>query len=93
MLINKWFNTLLNYNLFSSNIWFLSIFRIRVLIIMEMKILTDINFLKELITAAFLCLIVNSSPQFSIIISLPFLSSRWSFSSPENTNRSIVSVV
>lgn len=93
MLINKWFNTLLNYNLFSSNIWFLSIFRIRVLIIMEMKILTDINFLKEPITAAFLCLIVNSSPQFSIIISLPFLSSRWSFSSPENTNRSIVSVV
>lgn len=93
MLINKWFNTLLNYNLFSSNIWFLSIFRIRVLIIMEMKILTDINFLKEPITAAFLCLIVNSSPQFSIIISLPFLSSRWSFSSPENTNRSILSVV
>lgn len=93
MLINKWFNTLLNYNLFSSNIWFLSIFRIRVLIIMEMKILTDINFLKEPITAAFLCLIVNSSPQFSIIIFLPFLSSRWSFSSPENTNRSIVSVV
>lgn len=90
MLIVKWFNTLLNYNLFSSNSWFLSIFRIRVLIIMEMKILTDINFVKEPITAVFHCLIVNSSPHFSIIVSLSF---RWSFSSSENTNHSILSVV